>query len=213
MSLSNRSRAAAHGQFVLQAISLIDARTNASQAIITPGQGDFQRVHSGDVKIYDKRDVLPRAYIVPAAHVIEAADADAALAALRQPDFAPGQDVVLETGRTLPAAAGQDGQEAGRALIVHYAPEQVVISATMTGPGVLVLSDANFPGWRATVDGAPARIEQANLLFRGLRLPPGAHRIIFDYAPDSVRRGAVITLATLALVCLLWLWSQRGYRS
>lgn len=205
--------AASDGRFVLQAISLIDARSSASQALITPGQGDFQRVHSGDVKIYDKRDVLPRVYVVPAAHVIEAADADAALAALRQPGFAPDQVVVLETGRTAPAAGGQDDQAAGRALIEHYAPEQVVISATLTAPGVLVLSDANFPGWRATVDGAPARIEQANLLFRGLRLPPGVHRITFDYAPDSIRQGALITLATLVVVSLLWLWSHRSPRS
>lgn len=205
--------AADTGRFVLQAISLIDARSSASQALITPGQGDFQRVHSGDVKIYDKRDVLPRVYVVPAAHVIEAANADAALAALRQPGFAPDQVVVLETGRTAPAAAGQDGQEAGHALIERYAPEQVVISATLTAPGILVLSDANFPGWHATVDGAPARIEQANLLFRGLRLPPGMHRITFDYAPDSVRLGALITMATLALVSVLWLWSQRSPRS
>lgn len=204
--------AAASGQFVLQAISLLDARTNASQALITPGQGDFRRVHSGDVKIYEKRDVLPRAYVVSAPGVIEVADAEAALAALRRPGFTPGQQVVLETGRQGPSAAGEAVSAGGRAEIERYTPEHVVISATLTAPGVLVLSDANFPGWQATVDGAPAQIEQANLLFRGLRLAPGVHRVTFDYAPASLRQGAGMTLATLALLAVLSLWARAVLR-
>ena len=62
------------------------------------------------------------------------------------------------------------------------------------------------------MDGAPARIEQANLLFRGLRLPSGVHRVTFDYAPDSVRQGALVTLATLALIGVLWLWARSRSR-
>ncbi|MFZ1509930.1 MAG: YfhO family protein, partial [Anaerolineae bacterium] len=201
--------------FVLQGVSLIDVRTGSSQALITPAQGDWRRVHSGDVKIYEKRDVLPRAYVAPATGVIEVADAAAALEALRRPDFAPGQQVVLEADRSLPApvAINRDASSgqataaaAGRAVIERYAPEQVVISATLTAPGILVLSDTHYPGWRATVDGAPVRIEQANLLFRGLRLAPGVHRVVFDFAPASLMQGQRITFITfITFITLLGL--------
>ena len=203
------------GDFVLQGVSLIDVRTGSSQALITPAQGDWRRVHSGDVKIYEKRDVLPRAYVVPATGVIEVADAAAALQALRRPDFAPGQQVVLEADRSLPApvAINRDASSgqttaaaAGRAVIERYAPEQVVISATLTVPGILVLSDTYYPGWRATVDGAPAHIEQANLLFRGLALPPGVHRVVFDFAPASLMLGQRITFITFIALLGLGVW-------
>ncbi|MFZ1630844.1 MAG: YfhO family protein, partial [Anaerolineae bacterium] len=201
--------------FVLQGVSLIDVRTGSSQALITPAQGDWRRVHSGDVKIYEKRDVLPRAYVAPATGVIEVADAAAALEALRRPDFAPGQQVVLEADRSLPApvAINRDASSgqataaaAGRAVIERYAPEQVVISATLTAPGILVLSDTHYPGWRATVDGAPVRIEQANLLFRGLRLAPGVHRVVFDFAPASLMQGQRITFITFITLLGLGVW-------
>lgn len=197
---------AAQGDFVLQAISLIDARTGASLALMTPGQGNFRRVHSGDVKIYEKRDVLPRAYVVPADGVIEVEDQAAALAALQQPGFDPAQQVILETGRQAPALAVAAASP-GQAQIESYAPERVTISVTLAAPGILVLSDAIHPGWRAAVDGVPTMIEPANLLFRAVRLTPGTHRVVFDFAPDSLRRGVLVSLVTLALLAAAGLWA------
>ena len=50
-----------------------------------PADGQFRRVHSGDVKIYQNVQALPRAYV--AGQVAVAADDAAALAALADPEL------------------------------------------------------------------------------------------------------------------------------
>ena len=51
------------------------------------------------------------------------------------------------------------------------------------GPGILVLSEAWFPGWVATVDDAPAEILRADYVLRGVALAAGSHRVRFEYRP------------------------------
>ena len=78
-----------------------------------------------------------------------------------------------------------------------YAPERVTVEVETGAPGYLVLGDAWYPGWRATVDGAPAPIERANLLFRAVPVPAGTHTVQFTYRPLSVTAGATISAAAL----------------
>jgi uncharacterized membrane protein YfhO len=71
----------------------------------------------------------------------------------------------------------------------------------MSQPGYLVLTDTHYPGWQATVDGAPAEILVANHAFRAVVLGAGQHIVEFIYRPLSFRLGAWLTLAaTLLLV-------------
>jgi len=66
-----------------------------------------------------------------------------------------------------------------------------------------VLADTYYPGWRATVDGAPARIVAANHLFRGVPVPAGRHRVRFEYRPWQVPVGIAVSALALLVVLLL----------
>jgi len=92
--------------------------------------------------------------------------------------------------------------EGGVAEIVEATPNRVVVQAN--GPGRLVLSDVNYIGWQATVDGAPVSIETVENLLRGVQLVEGAHTVVFEFWPLSVFVGLVISL--LSLVGVIWLW-------
>lgn len=85
------------------------------------------------------------------------------------------------------------------AQILSYTPERVVIHTTSATPALLLFSDANYPGWRATVDGQPVEIYTANILFRALFVPAGAHEVTFVFAPASLTIGGWLTLLGLAL--------------
>ena len=91
---------------------------------------------------------------------------------------------------------------------MSYEPERVVIETDGAGDGWLVLTDAWYPGWRATVDGAPVEITRADVLFRAVPIPAGRHRVEFAYVPISFRIGAGISLVTL-VGCVVALWFGR----
>ena len=145
-------------------------------------------MHSGDVKIYENLEVLPRAFVVHSAVLVP--DDEAALAALRDPGFDPARQVILAAGQEM--AANDPAQS--QAEIIAYEPEQVQIRASLDTPGYLVLTDTYYPGWRAEVDGQPVPIRRADLYFRAVALEAGEHEVIFRYEPTSAYAGLVVGL-------------------
>ena len=54
--------------------------------------------------------------------------------------------------------------------------------------GFLVLNDVWHPWWFGSVDGKPADILRANVLFRAIEVPAGKHVVRFDFRPVEGRR-------------------------
>lgn len=194
----------------IQAATLVDARTGMFTPLLPSDQGEFRLVHSGDVKIYENLDVLPRAYLVHATRV--AADPAEALEMVRQGDFDPADVAVVEGGPALDGrAAGDDAAADDAAIIQHYAPERVVIHTRSHAPALLVLSDTHYPGWRATVDGADAPIYRTNVAVRGVAVPAGEHTVTFTYRSSAWPWAAWLGGAGLILLALLlWGGPARG---
>jgi hypothetical protein len=184
------SRITFHGPLAIRGASLVDARTEAFQTLTL---GRYRLAHSGDVKVYENLDVLPRAFVVPEAVVI--ADDAAARAALADPSFDPEQTVILSEGARSEQSTVNSQQCSPPAVrcspFTDYSPELVRLTAV--GPGYLVLTDAFYPGWSATIDDQPTTIYRADILFRAVTLPPGEHVIEFRYAPLSVTAGLWIS--------------------
>jgi hypothetical protein len=114
----------------------------------------------------------------------------------------PSPDRVLIDDDT-PPAHGYDGTQspiAGTARIVSWAPDRITIEAESERGGVLVLHDTYYPGWIAEVDGRATPILRADILFRGVELPPGFHRVVFRFAP--------LSLDNLKSALKLVLWRQ-----
>ena len=80
---------------------------------------------------------------------------------------------------------------------------RVEMTATLENPGVVVLADVYYPGWKLTVDGAPAPIYRVNRMMRGAAVPAGVHKLVYSYEPASFRIGGYVTLAGLGLSALL----------
>jgi hypothetical protein len=155
------------------------------------------------IRVYENRAVLPRAFLVYRTRVV--AGPAAAEQALRDPGFDPGGEVILEgaspaTGAADPAATTRIGE---------YGPNRVVAEVSSATPAVLVLSDSWFPGWEATLDGAPVPLLRANLALRGVAVPAGQHRVVFRYAPGSVRLGLALSGLAVAVAVGLVAWPRR----
>jgi len=201
------------GVWTVRGVSLIDERTGGFQSLVISDHGRFRLAHSGDVKIYENLDVLPRAFIVSQSRVV--IDDEAALQALKDPTLDLSSWVVLggsgcsSCGSELKhAGSAQDATGAGvrsaSATVTAYEPERVVIEAALDDAGYLLLSDAHYPGWRATVDGERVPICRANLLFRAVPLPPGEHKVVFTFRPRFQYVGMAISVVALAVLVMLW---------
>jgi len=197
------------GELFVRGASLIDERTGGFQALVISDRGHFRLAHSGDVKIYENLDMLPRAFTV---HEAEAApDDETALSLMQDPAFDPATELVLSTDEIV--LAGQDMellQDGESARVTHYAPERVEVELNAPAPGYLILTDAWYPGWEATVDGEPAPILRADLLFRAVAVDAGTQRVVFTFRPASLRVGAAISLAALAVLIVAAALSKVG---
>ena len=145
----------------------------------------------------------PRVYLATAARV---ADDDTAAHLLGAPDFTPGRSLVLA-----PAAAAHAARADGDCALAPRGDriERLTLRCRASAASYAVIADAFFPGWYATVDGAPAPILRANLAMRAVPVPAGEHTVELAYRPAHLVAGAVVSLLALALALALTI---RAYR-
>src|SRR5262249_36860184 len=108
--------------------------------------------------------VAPRVYL--ARRTFTATSVADALAMLQRADILPGQDAVVEGN-------GNVTEIAGECQLTQDRIEQLKIRCHADNPGYLIVSDAYFPGWYASVNGAPTPIVRANAIMRGVAIPAG----------------------------------------
>ncbi|HEV2124988.1 MAG TPA: YfhO family protein, partial [Chloroflexota bacterium] len=160
---------------------------------------------------------VPRAFV--AAGWTEAGSAEEALAALVDE---MALDESTSAVVTRPASnAGDPNNLAGRAAprqtrpgayqaeIVHYAERRVDVAVEADAEALLVLLDANAPGWTATVTGQQVPILNANVAFRGVLVPAGRHLVRFEYTPPMWPAALALTFICTAALALsaaaIWL--------
>jgi hypothetical protein len=140
---------------------------------------------------------LPRFFFAsrlqPAASLAEAARI------LHAADFDPAETAIVEaSARELPSGPLARGD----VQLVSYAPSAVELRTRSAGSSFLVVGDAWYPGWEASIDGRPARLYIADVTFRGLALPAGDHRIAMRFVPRILYRSALLSLAAFLAVAV-----------
>jgi uncharacterized membrane protein YfhO len=85
----------------------------------------------------------------------------------------------------------------------------------MDSPGLVILADTDYPGWRLSIDGRPAPILRANRLMRGAAVRAGQHTLVYTYEPVSFRVGAIVSaIGWIVLLRLAWSsWREPAARA
>lgn len=143
----------------------------------------------------------PRAYVAQSVIPATSLDEAAHLLGAGQP---PRGSAIVEAGRAMHLPAG--GQTDGQVRLITDSPRRVVLHAELAADGIVVLNDAWYPGWQAYVDGRETPILPANLMFRAVAVPAGAHEIEFVYRPVSWVAGATVTLLACLVAAGLLFW-------
>jgi len=165
----------------------------------------FRRMESlPGVLLYENTTAMPRAFVV------------SSFTERRYPDdarFIETPHFDLRNAATLepPAPATPLIRLKGSVLFMEYAPNHLALTASSDGPGLLVLSEAWYPGWEARLDGKQVPIYIADAAFRGVMLPTGTHQVTMDFRPRILVYSAVLSAIFLAgMVALAACGSNRS---
>lgn len=155
----------------------------------------------GAAQVARNPSVLPRARFLGQPHyVLDERAAERALVRLG----ASARERIIVEDESAPMSALDEA--IGSARIDHDEAERVEVAVSAETPGYLFLADSFDPGWSATLDGEPVPIRPANIAFRAVFVPSGAHRVVFRYEPAGFRAGLAVSALALVVTigCLVW---------
>lgn len=137
-----------------------------------------------DGYVYENPRALPR--VLFAVNWM-AADFDTLIEQGQWPDFDPRHTVLLEAEAGVEPPPLHKAGDCPRAMarLTHYENTVVEIDADSLCGGYVVLNDVWHPWWTVTVDGKPAEILKANVIFRAVAVTPGRHQLRFEFEPVS----------------------------
>lgn len=150
----------------------------------------------GKYKIYQNKDFLPRALVVnnfshTSAPIVPALK---------------GFQTELRLSRFI-----EDNPQGKnrKAVILNYQPTSIAIGVKSSKEGYLLLTDAFYPGWKATVNGKETKVYLSDYAFRAVKIPEGESAVRFWFQPESYARGLKISLIGLGLWSVFLAFSLR----
>ncbi len=174
----------------------------SGQAQDTAARGVLEQsatVHRGQgVRVLERPDALPRAWIVHAAHQ---ADPDQSLARLADAQVDPRQAALLEVPP--PELAQPPDSTSDRAEITTYESDRIELRVETDAQGLLMLSEVYYPAWKAYVDGKPTPVYTANYLLRAVPVAAGEHVVELRFESAALRAGIGVSSLFYALLAFL----------
>lgn len=161
-----------------------------------PVEGLTPAATEGRWTLYRRDRTPPRASVHPAWSVV--GSEREALEAIMSPSFDALGDVVLEEDPGLPPR-GRPG-EAAAAEYRALGAKRARITVDAPGPSVVLIRNLHDVNWRATVDGRPAPLLQANYLLQAVAVPGGRHAIDLEYDDPWIGLGLAGSGTALALL-------------
>jgi hypothetical protein len=125
---------------------------------------------------------------------------------MKEPIFAPETDAVI------PGDGPRRDSPGGTVRVLRQAPESLDMAVDASSSGSLLVVQRSRLLYRATIDGQPATIENANVDHNGVLVPPGRHRVRMWVDRTNFHRSVALAAAGLALLPLLALWAWRMAR-
>lgn len=142
--------------------------------------------------IISENEALPRHYIVGDFKI----ENKNILKALFNENFNPSKQVIIEKK---PNLMENKSTLNSSSQIVSYKNDRIRLKAESKSPGLLVISDNYYPGWKAYVNGKREEVLRANYTFRAVQIPKGNSDIEFIYESESIRWGIIISIVSLII--------------
>ena len=156
---------------------------------------------SDGIRIYENVNAQPRAFIV--AHVTPVSAAET-ITRLLSSDFDWRHSALLSQALPPEQAAqlsDMPQRVTSRVTVTGYQLNSVDVEIDIAAAGLLVMSDAYYPGWEAQLDGQPTTIYPTNGVMRGVFIPAGTHYLRFQFDPPLLKAGGILAALSLLTIC------------
>lgn len=184
------------GSFPVSILDMLGARYFVSVYPLWRENPPFPLVFEReDSWIYENPGALPRAFFVDRYRVLPR---QRILEEIATPRFDPAAEALLEEEPAGPV----ESAEGSTVRIVEYRLNSIRLHAHVELPCLLVLSEIDYPDWRAVVDGRRHPVQTANYCLRALALEAGDHDILLEMRPEVLRRSLALSIASLAIAVL-----------
>jgi hypothetical protein len=153
-------------------------------------------------EVIENLNALPAAFIVPAAGVEVIPDEAGQLSRVKDPSFNPERSVILSKAQES-ASTGSSGQSLPLATKVKWISKRSSdfhLKVETGEPGILVISQIHYPGWKAKIDGREVDVLCANYALPAIPISGGVHEVSFSFEPASFKIGWRLSALAIAIL-------------
>jgi len=151
-------------------------------------------------RILKRESFVPRAYVV---HKMVLKNEHEILDYMMGHHFDPLETVVFKSQTKIPMSFPETAIKSPETCrILDYQNDQIVVDVSLKAPGFLILSEVNYPGWQAFVNGKQQTILTGNYMFRTVPLEAGRHTVRFVFNPKSFKVGILVSSISLIVVII-----------
>ncbi len=179
-----------------------------------PAEETAQKVYQNEVRVYKRPHAFDRAFIVHRALFTQTADET--FAAIQKLKTQLRGIAILESSydETLISRLNKTPLiDRSYVEFTKYSPNEVILKARLEYDGLLVISDAYHPEWKAFLDGKETFIYPTDYLLRSVFVPAGNHTVRFVFTPFSFYLGTLISLLTAGLLLSLYAFKRKEGRA
>ena len=163
---------------------------------------DEERIGEEGYVVYENLRAMPRVWVATAA---EELPDDRAIETIRYAQFPDGRPFdPIRVALTEPGAGAPSFTPGPTdARLVSVEDTRMTVDVSTASGGFLVLSEAQYPGWRARIDGRVVPVQRVDVMFQGVVVPAGRHTVVFEFVSTTLRAG--IAISTLAVAFALFM--------
>ena len=121
--------------------------------------------------------------------------------------FDGGTFVEVDLPQPETSAGGSAPEDVSESVkLIERRAHRITVRVKLARAGLVVFSDTWTPDWKATIDGRSETVVPANLFMRAVPCPAGEHTISVYYESESFARGSIVSLISLAVCLVLFLF-------
>ena len=103
----------------------------------------------------------------------------------------------------------KSGEKAGEVFLRFNSPQKLVFAYKANSDADVLISNVNYPGWKAFVNDKSSEIENNDDVFMKVPISKGSGLVVIEYKPNSFYSGLKLSIASLFILISLMILTRK----